>query len=243
MLLRRSGFPTRVRAEIKKTDSSRAFGKSGGAFCGPFGLREPESYTSRLCSFRNLVKDAQWQALDASTRANMPWVSCSEPVCTRVSKPLRRTHKASFAPCRSASLQSCPALRSFLQSSAPQASDHKARTLQLPLCTGKQAQRSNKCRQRANVALQAAAAANQRAAPDVVSASASVHPFPFTLQHLVTFQAVACADCIDVAAEHLGLSKRSVHGQLAKLEETVGPFIHEPFFFGCSIWFTLMCRL
>ncbi|KAK9867694.1 hypothetical protein WJX84_007850 [Apatococcus fuscideae] len=34
--------------------------------------------------------------------------------------------------------------------------------------------------------------------------------------------AVACADCIDAAAEQLGLSKRSVHGQLAKLEEMVG---------------------
>lgn len=65
----------------------------------------------------------------------------------------------------------------------------------------------------------AAAAPTQKAAPD--AAPASVHPFPFTLQQLVTFQAVACADCFDAAAEHLGLAKRTVQFQLAKLEETV----------------------
>lgn len=65
----------------------------------------------------------------------------------------------------------------------------------------------------------AAAAPIQKAAPD--AAPASVHPFPFTLQQLVTFQAVACADCFDAAAEHLGLAKRTVQFQLAKLEETV----------------------
>ena len=100
------------------------------------------------------------------------------------------------------------------------ASEPASKQPQLQLCASLRRLHSGSRHKPASLTLPAAAASGQKPAPDA-AAAANVHLFPFTLQHLVTFQAVACADCVDAAAEHLGLAKRSVHTQLAKLEETV----------------------
>ena len=112
-----------------------------------------------------------------------------------------------------------PAAVSVLRLASALPQDHRAPLVELPLGAPESGPRGRKWQNSARHILHAASASSQRPSPD--SASASIQPFPFTLQHLVTFQAVACADCVDTAAEHLGLSKRSVLSQLAKLEETV----------------------
>ena len=104
------------------------------------------------------------------------------------------------------------------------ATDPSTRQPQLQLCTSLRKFCSGRKHPVQKSTVPAAAAPTQKAAPD--AAPANVHPFPFTLQQLVTFQAVACADCFDAAAEHLGLAKRTVQLQLAKLEETVSIPIH-----------------
>ena len=104
------------------------------------------------------------------------------------------------------------------------ATDPSTRQPQLQLCTSLRRICSRRKHPAQKSTRPAAAAPPQKAAPD--AAPANVHPFPFTLQQLVTFQAVACADCFDAAAEHLGLAKRTVPLQLAKLEETVSISSH-----------------